>query len=114
MIRALFGAIALGVLPFSGCGGSSAEDANCSELAHGPACPTGYFYFTDRACQAGGFGCQEHGDLLCHKSCTSDSDCDEGCRSHCRQIGLFSGGDYGCNSTVKICREDDSQDICPT
>ena len=92
--------------------GETGEEATCRTLEEGPSCPSGYFYYTDRSCSAGGAHCYEAGDLLCHKLCSSDADCTEECRPHCSELALFAGGDYGCHAKKKICRESLEQ-VCP-
>jgi hypothetical protein len=55
--------------------------------------------------------CHEMGDGLCHTKCETDKDCKDPCRPHCTDVGLWSGGDYGCNGTVRMC-SDQVQDYC--
>jgi hypothetical protein len=72
-----------------------------------PPCPSGDFYYTDRACgptPGGALSCgSDEGDLRCHKLCATDAECADPCRPHCHTLGLFSGGDYQCNGHVRVC-----------
>jgi hypothetical protein len=66
------------------------------------------FVYQDLQCAAplpdGGAGqCHEVGDGATYLECASDGDC-PGATPFCRTLGLFKGGDFNCNATVRICR----------
>ena len=73
------------------------------------------YIYVDRSCnlQPPGdhLGCRDVGDGLCYLRCGSDRDCPEAV-PYCRTLGLYSGGDFNCNGSVRICREADRSD-CP-
>jgi hypothetical protein len=72
------------------------------------------FVYVDQSCgqvPGGTPACEQVGDGLCHFRCGSDGDCPEAA-PYCRTLGLFSGGDFNCNGSVRICREVDRND-CP-
>ena len=56
--------------------------------------------------------CDQVGDGLCHLRCNSDDDCPRSV-PNCHVLGLFNGGDSGCNGTVKICGTADHDDCVP-
>ena len=65
------------------------------------------FVYRDRICGAlrpgaGPATCTEVGDGLCHLRCQSDGDCPDSA-PNCHAVGLFLGGDFGCNGSVRIC-----------
>jgi hypothetical protein len=76
-------------------------------------CGAGDFVYRDRACGAplpgGTSTCSDVGDGLCHLRCASDADCPAE-TAFCRTLGLYSGGDFNCNSSVTICRAIDRDD----
>jgi hypothetical protein len=80
-----------------------------------PPCPTGSFLYDDSIGgpnPTGDFTPSDPvGDQLCHHLCETDTDCTDPCRPSCHTLGLFHGGDYNCNLTVRICGTD-SADEC--
>lgn len=48
----------------------------------------------------------------CVIPCASDADCDDTGLPFCSTKGLYRGGDYYCNGTMKVCREA-RQNQCP-
>jgi len=74
------------------------------------------FVYVDQSCgqvPGGTPACEQVGDGLCHFRCGSDGDCPEAV-PFCRTLGLFSGGDFNCNASVRICRETDRDDCPPS
>ncbi len=73
------------------------------------------FIYVDQSCSllppGDKLGCRDVGDGLCHLRCGSDGDCPDAV-PYCRTLGLYSGGDYSCNGSVRICRDADQND-CP-
>lgn len=53
--------------------------------------------------------CSPNGDGLCHLQCETDADCGE-VGVYCSVQGLFAGGDFGCNNTIRICRTKQAND----
>ncbi|MEI9951668.1 MAG: hypothetical protein WDO74_22480 [Pseudomonadota bacterium] len=69
-------------------------------------CPGDYFHYSEQICgptPGGDRSCSLAGDQLCHQVCTTDADCSDPCRPYCRTIGLYAGGDYGCNRKLWVC-----------
>lgn len=70
--------------------------------------PASDFVFNDRICGpprppgSPPAPCDALGDGLCHLRCNSDDDCPDAA-PNCHVLGLFNGGDFSCNKTVKIC-----------
>jgi hypothetical protein len=92
--------IALLYLASVGCGGSSKS----------------LFVYRDLRCvspppDGGTSQCQEVGDGASYVICAADGDC-SAAAPFCRTLGLYSGGDFGCNRSVSICRTIDHDD-CP-
>ena len=48
----------------------------------------------------------------CVRRCQTDADC-PGRAPFCAILGLFSGGDWGCNDQMTVCREIDQDDCAP-
>ena len=78
-------------------------------------CTSGDFLYNDRSCgtcapDAGcsSAACAQHGDGLCYRRCSSDIECGIGTR--CAVLGLFAGGDYGCNQRVRVCSTKEKDD----
>jgi hypothetical protein len=74
------------------------------------------FVYRDLRCpaplpDAGTGACSEVGDGAAHPRCAADRDCTSDA-PFCRVLGLFAGGDYSCNESVRICRSVDHDD-CP-
>ena len=71
------------------------------------------FVYRDTACQApapdGGTSCREVGDGATYQVCEASSECPPSA-PHCRTLGLYLGGDYSCNSSVRVCRPIDRDD----
>lgn len=80
------------------------------------ACELGDFVYQDWACGLpsadGVWTCSIVGDGRCYVMCESDSECSDSGAPYCRRIGLFFGGDYGCNQAISVCRDVDVHD-CP-
>lgn len=53
---------------------------------------------------------EQVGDLRCYDTCTSDSDCHDPCLPHCSVQGLFSGTDFSCHETIRLCRAEATDD----
>ncbi len=123
MLHRWEGFIAWGVL-LASCAGQAASDPPAVSEAQGGAtpapvcdgspaplapapCPPGYFYYTDEICgpELSGSACvpDRVGDQLCHQTCTTDADCSDPCRPHCRTLGLYAHGDYNCDAQVRVC-----------
>jgi len=71
-----------------------------------PPCPDGYYLYADRVGgpdPGGGHSSAPVGDQLCHQICKTDADCTDPCHPSCHTLGLFAGGDYNCNSKVRVC-----------
>jgi hypothetical protein len=73
------------------------------------------FVYQDLRCDlplpdAGAAQCHEVGDGATYLECKVDADCPAGA-PFCRTLGLFKGGDFNCNATVRICRPT-AQDDC--
>lgn len=68
-------------------------------------CEEGKYLYSDFV---GGLGSEappeQKGDLRCYDRCNSDADCRDPCLPHCSAQGLFSGYDWNCTNTVRICR----------
>ena len=88
----------------AGCGGGQ---QNCS---------TDAFIYRDSRCDApsidGGARCVEVGNGDCYARCTMDGQCSTSAR-FCRTLGLYSGGDFVCNSSIRVCRAMDLNDCRP-
>jgi hypothetical protein len=69
------------------------RDARCGILPNGPG------------------PCTEVGDGLCHLRCDSDGDCPSSAPK-CHVLGLFQGGDFSCNASVRVCGHAE-RDECP-
>src|SRR3954462_5419362 len=73
------------------------------------------FVYRDTSCGSVSPGdpvtCQEVGDGLCHLRCSSDGDC-PAFAPNCHVLGLFQGGDFKCNGSVRVCGQLD-RDECP-
>ena len=89
------------------CAGSSAP--------HDAPCAPDEYRYVDQQCDltTEGWICTEdgrRGDGLCYQRCETN----DGCSSAypCVRIGLFAGGDYYCNETVKVCAAREDAD-CP-
>lgn len=74
------------------------------------------FVYHDLRCSlpppGGSPSCQEVGDGLSYVKCTADSECPAS-DPFCRVLGLFNGGGYSCNASVRICRLVDRNDCSP-
>ena len=83
-----------------------------------PPCPDGYFQYMDELCSGpresdGGYhgSCTEKGDKKCYRLCESSGDCgDDFNGPNCSRLGLFNGGDWNCNESVKVCRQKQADD----
>src|SRR2546430_15133127 len=79
----------------AGCGGGQ---QNCS---------TDAFIYRDLRCDApstdGGARCLEVGNGDCYARCAMDGQCSTSA-SFCRTLGLYSGGGFVCNSSGRVCR----------
>lgn len=78
----------------------------------GSSPPPELFVYHDLRCGVtadGGTGCEDVGDGLSHPVCTSDSQCTREV-PFCRTLGLYKGGDFICNGSVRICRPVDHDD----
>lgn len=53
---------------------------------------------------------EQVGSLRCYDTCTSDSDCQDPCLPHCSVQGLFSGTDFSCHETIRLCRAEATDD----
>jgi hypothetical protein len=69
------------------------RDARCGILPNGPG------------------PCTEVGDGLCHLRCDADRDCPSSA-PNCHVLGLFQGGDFSCNASVRVCGHAE-RDECP-
>jgi hypothetical protein len=54
----------------------------------------------------------EVGTGECYERCTSGAQCPDDA-PFCRTLGLFSGGDFNCNLSVRVCRPVDQNDCHP-
>ncbi|MBN1773302.1 MAG: hypothetical protein JXB32_18715 [Deltaproteobacteria bacterium] len=54
--------------------------------------------------------CEQQGDLTMYIRCSSNEDCCESARPYCSVLGLFNGGDWNCNGTVRVCRDERADD----
>ena len=76
-------------------------------------CPTTGFIYRDLRCDAplpdGGGNCVEVGTGDCYARCTTDASCSADA-PFCRTLGLYSGGDFVCNSSARVCRSVDRKD----
>lgn len=110
-------ATALIALALAGCAGSGvckAEEAAPLAVADADGtlrCEGGRYLSSDLLGGPDAPGPREQmGDLRCYDACTSDADCRDPCLPHCSVQGLFNGGDFSCNATIRLCRakaEDD-------
>src|SRR4051812_3468156 len=93
----------------------------CNDSASGQGAPgstdcasdLGTFVFTDEQCGGlahdGGASCNSVGDGQTYSRCASDADCC-GTTPHCAVVGLYAGGDYNCNATVRVCMHEPRRD----
>src|SRR5919204_972123 len=69
--------------------------------------PSGGFIYEDQLCDApspdGGVHCVEVGNGESYARCTMDAQCPAQA-PFCRLLGLYGGGDFNCNFSVRICR----------
>src|SRR2546423_15662012 len=81
-----------------------------------PPCSTDGFIHRDERCDAplpdGGIHCVEVGTGDCYARCTTDANCSADA-PFCRLLGLYSGGDFNCNASVRVCRPVDRNDCGP-
>lgn len=114
IVSVLIGIGWLGLTFVSGCSDSdpSALDGSCT----GP----NQFLYEDEQCGGpspdGGTsssGCQPVGDGRCYLRCRTDDDCTDSARPFCRTIGLFSGFDFICTDSARICQASSEEDVCP-
>ncbi len=93
------------------CACRAVDDPPCSQGTPLPApdklgvCPAGDWLFSDTICDLDGQNCNEAGDLLCHRSCTSNRDCPDPCRPHCASQTLWNGTDTCGAHGPLICSE---------
>jgi hypothetical protein len=97
------------VLVALGCSESHNGEPACEP--HEPPCAAGFIEWTDESCFMNDASreerCRRQGDGLCHELCTTDADCTDPCRPHCRDIVFFHGGGALCDGAdfVRVCRE---------
>ena len=98
-------------LAISACSGSGVcEGEAAAPLAIPDAdgelsCAEGKFLYSDFLGSPGsGLPPEQMGSLRCYDTCRSDADCHDPCLPHCSVQGLFSGGDFNCNATIRLCR----------
>lgn len=94
-----------------GCSDSAEKDGDTT--AYERECQDTDFVYTDEICgppRDGGSQCEDYGDGKCYARCESDSDCTEAARPHCSVLGLYNGGDYNCNDSVKVCHSESFED----
>jgi hypothetical protein len=81
-----------------------------------PRCSTNGFIYRDLRCDAplpdGGGSCVEVGSGDCYPRCAIDAQCSADA-PFCRLLGLYSGGDFNCNASVRVCRPVDRNDCRP-
>ena len=81
-----------------------------------PPCPNDAFIYRDLRCDApvpdGGSRCVEVGTGECYSRCTGNAQCSTSA-PFCRTLGLYGGGDFNCNSSVRVCRPTDFDDCRP-
>lgn len=111
LVRAAPLAVSLLWFGTSACSGSAVcEGEAAAPLAVADAdgelrCEEGRFLHSDfLGSPEGGFPPEQKGSLRCYETCRSDADCNDPCLPHCSVQGLFSGGDYSCNATIRLCR----------
>ena len=96
--------VALSTILVAGCGAAQQP------------CSTDPFIYRDQRCDAalpdGGGSCVEVGSGECYARCTMDAQCPADAR-FCRLLGLYSGGDFNCNASVRVCRPVDHNDCRP-
>lgn len=118
LLQARLGLLVVVAATGAGCGFSQTDSscdagAGCSSSApHAAPCAAGEFHYVDQMCGLvpdGGVGCSDTGDGLCYAKCRSSADCSSG--YDCVTLGLYNGGDYNCNATVKVCAT--FQSTCP-
>lgn len=51
-------------------------------------------------------------DTTCWAACNTSADCTDPAKPHCSMMGLLVGGDFLCNSKVRVCRSS-PLDECP-
>jgi hypothetical protein len=88
--------------------------AGCDET-RSPSCTAGDFLYDDQSCRAlppdaGTTDCVQQGDLTLYRRCTTAAECCEPERPYCSVLGLFNGGDWNCNATVRVCRDRQADD----
>jgi hypothetical protein len=80
-------------------------------------CSTDAFIYRDLRCDApspdGGMHCVEAGSGESLTRCTTDAQCCSTNAQFCRTLGLYSGGDFVCNSSIRVCRPIDRNDCGP-
>src|SRR3954464_7962106 len=101
----LVGIALFACLTLVACGGSPAR--TCTPVAD--------FVYLDQRCDApspsGAVTCTQVGDGACHLRCDRDDECPPAA-PYCATLGLFAGGDFSCNASVRICRGSAKND-CP-
>jgi hypothetical protein len=100
--RALSLASLLAVL--AGCGATAGRQCLAEEYVH-----------SDRRggpLPDGGSHSEPVGDGGTYLRCATDADCCEPDRPYCRTLGLYQGGDYSCNGSVRVCDAQPRND-CP-
>ena len=91
-------------------GGHDAGDVDAAhcEADTGPppdSCEPGQYQYEDTLCSPPpGDQCEPYGDGRCYDLCETDADCTDSCRPYCRTLGLFAGGDWGCNEWRYVCQ----------
>ena len=79
-------------------------------------CSTDGFIYRDLRCDAplpdGGMSCVEVGTGDCYARCTTDANCSADA-PFCQLLGLYGGGDFNCNASVRVCRPVDRNDCRP-
>ena len=83
--------------------------ASCGGTAQTAQTAQKTFVYQDLRCDAplpddaGAGQCHEVGDAATYLLCSADGECPPA-TPFCRTLGLFKGGDFNCNATVRICR----------
>jgi hypothetical protein len=108
--------VSVGVLAQSACSDSTVvhpvdsgmnAEAGVDGNVLSTACATGQFRYDDQLCgydQDASYVCNQAGDGKCYDTCTSSADCNDPARPYCSMLGLFSGANWNCHSTVSVAR----------
>ncbi|MGE5049144.1 MAG: hypothetical protein ACM3PC_11275 [Deltaproteobacteria bacterium] len=81
-----------------------------------PACGPAEFTWNDQRCSAplpdgAPASCTEVGDGKSYLRCSAECECPASA-AECGTLGLFNGGDFACNASVRICMATARHD-CP-